>query len=68
MWAIGAKYFLPQAFKSCLKCNKSPNLITLAARLNANYAYSRILLASLNTNVTRLKRVHILIVDKLVLF
>ena len=29
MWAIWAKYFLPQALKSCPKCNKLLNLVTL---------------------------------------
>ena len=29
MWAIWAKFMLPQASKSCPKCNKSPNLVTL---------------------------------------
>ena len=27
--AIRAKYLLPQAKKSCPKCNKSPNMVTL---------------------------------------
>ena len=29
MWAIWAKQLLPQALKSCLKCNKLSNLVTL---------------------------------------
>ena len=29
IWAIWVKYVLPRALKSCLKCNKSPNLVTL---------------------------------------
>ena len=29
IWAIWAKYLLPLALKSCPKCNKSPNLVTL---------------------------------------
>ena len=29
MWAIWTKYLLPQALKSCPKCNKFPNLVTL---------------------------------------
>ena len=35
IWAIWAKQFLPQAFKSCPKCNKSPNLATLCSSNNA---------------------------------
>ena len=31
MWAIWVKQLLPQAFKSCPKSNKLPNLVTLAA-------------------------------------
>ena len=30
MWGIWAKEFLPPALKSCPKCNKSPNLVTLS--------------------------------------
>ena len=29
MWAIWVKYLLPQALNGCLKCKKSPNLVTL---------------------------------------
>ena len=29
MWAISAKYLLPHALKSCPKCNKASNLVTL---------------------------------------
>ena len=29
MWVIWSKELLPQALKSCQKCNKSPNLVTL---------------------------------------
>ena len=31
LWAIWAKYLLPQALKSCPKCKISPNLVTLHA-------------------------------------
>ena len=30
MWAIWAKSLLLQPLKSCPKCNKSPNLVTLS--------------------------------------
>ena len=30
------KIFLPQALKSCLKCNKSPNLVTLDGLTGTN--------------------------------
>ena len=33
MWAIWAKQLLPPALKSCLKCNKSPDLVTLLTAL-----------------------------------
>ena len=33
MWEIWAKWMLPQALKSCPKCNKLPNLVTLASSL-----------------------------------
>ena len=32
MWDIWASLLLPKAVNSCLKYNKSPNLVTLASR------------------------------------